>query len=173
MTGLVGFGEFSKSLTSPALRAVAQHWNEVRGTRPIPAWADLSSTALSPYFKLLWGFDYDAATQEFVGRLAGNHIKEWLGANFLGAKLHDLHPPRVVKEASQVLSAVVSIPAISRCSGRLFTIDGRGVPGECIALPMGNNGVTPNGVLGVSFYEFPGRSGAIELVHENIQLFRL
>lgn len=67
---------------SPALTVVAEHWNQVRADRIMPTSADLSSTALSPYFELLWGVLYDPQSDEFTGRLAGAHVAEWLGANF-------------------------------------------------------------------------------------------
>jgi hypothetical protein len=139
----------------------------------MPTWADLSSPVLSPHFNLLWGFKYDPLTEEFTGRLAGSRVKEWLGANFWGARLQDIHPPHVVNAAHHFLSKVVTAPAIGRCSGRLFSMGGHAVIGERIALPLAADGINGDGVLGASDYEYLPVSGAVELIHENMEWFRL
>ena len=87
MSATGNFQDFLETIASPALRAVAHHWHQVRGMRAMPGWADLSSSALSPHFKMLWGFHHDHQTGDFTGRLAGKHVMDWLGANFWGASL--------------------------------------------------------------------------------------
>jgi hypothetical protein len=139
----------------------------------MPTWSDLSSPALSPHFKLLWGFHYDPKSEDFTGRLAGAHIREWLGANFWGARLRDIYPPQIAKEAHQFLTNVVTMPAAGRCSGRLFTMGGRCVTGERIALPLAVDGTNGDGILGASDYEHVPVSGAVELIHENVEWFVL
>jgi hypothetical protein len=173
MTAASPFRQFANVLSSPALQAVAQHWHQVRGDRLMPTWTDLSSSVLSPYFQLLWGFHYDSGSGDFTGRLAGAHIREWLGANFWGARLRDIHPPQVADDAHRFLTGVVTIPAAGRCSGRLFTMGGRPITGERIALPLAADGRNGDGILGVSDYEHLPVSGAVELIHENVEWFAL
>ena len=173
MTAEPPFQKFAAALTSPALKAVAEHWHRARGDRLMPTWTDLSSSALAPHFKLLWGFHYDPHSGDFTGRLAGANIREWLGANFWGAKLKDLHAPQVVEDAHRFLSKVVTGPAAGRCSGRLFLMGGRAISGERIALPLAADGKNGDGILGASDYELLPVSGAVELIHENVELFAL
>ncbi len=90
MAGLGGFEEFEQKLSSKALRAIAGHWDNARAGRLMPSWGDLNRDVLERHFALLWGFHFEPSSQEFVGRLAGTHVKEWLGANFWGARLREI-----------------------------------------------------------------------------------
>src|ERR1700733_1912825 len=130
------FQRLLDAVSSPTLRAIAQHWHDARGQKPMPTWTDLSSSVLSPHFKWLWGFQHDPRSDDFTGRLAGANIRDWLGANFWGASLKDIHPPNVFKESHQLLSGIISRPAAARMNGRLFISAGETVTGERIALPL-------------------------------------
>jgi hypothetical protein len=167
------FESLIHATSSPVLREIALHWNAVRGQKTMPTWADLSSTVLAPHFKWLWGFHYDPGTGDFTGRLAGTNIKDWLGANFLGASLREIHPPKVFKESHQMLSHVVTTPAAGRFHGRLFTIGGKTIEGERICLPLAADGNVAGGVLGASYYDCPPLAGPLELIHENVQWFAI
>jgi len=168
-----GLEQLFAALASPALRAIAEHWNQVRGDRQMPTWADLSSSALLPHFKLLWGFHHNPAANEYTGLIAGGHVSEWLGANFWGARLQDIHPPHVVTEARRFFDHILTAPAAGRCSGRLFTMGGTPVTGERIALPLAPDGTHPGGILGATDYAYVPVSGAVELIHENVEWFAI
>ena len=168
-----GFKSLVDAISSPMLREIAQHWNEARGLKPMPTWADLSPSVLAPHFKWLWGFHYDPATGDFTGRLAGTNIRDWLGANFLGASLKEIHPPKVFQESHQMLSHIVTTPAASRFHGRLFKIGDKTIEGERICLPLAADGTVAGGVLGASYYECPVLSGPLELIHENVEWFAI
>lgn len=137
----------------------------------MPKWGDFSSPVLSSHFKLLWGFHYDRSNGEFFGRLAGDHIREWLGANFWGARLEDIHPPQVAKAANAFLAKVVTVPAAGLCKGRLFNIGSNAVKGERIALPVATDRTNGDGVLGASDYEHVPFSAGAELILENLEWF--
>jgi hypothetical protein len=166
MDGIQGF---ISSIKSPSLRAVAEHWHQARGGRLMPKWTELSSSVLAPHFKLLWGFQYDPKTKEFTGGLTGEHVKQWVGSGFAGARLQDLHPPAIVKEAQQLLTKIVTTPLVLRSSGRLFTVGNYTVTGERIALPLAAIGNRADGILGASDYDSPVLSGPIELIYENLE----
>jgi hypothetical protein len=165
------FDSLLHATSSPALREIVLHWNAARGNERMPTWANLSSAVLAPHFKWLWGFHHDTATGDFTGRLAGANIKDWLGANFLGASLKQMHPPKVYKESHQMLSQVVMRPAAGRFNGRLFTVGDKAIEGERICLPLAPDGNVGGGVLGASYYECPVLPGPIGLIHENVQWF--
>ncbi|HET7085245.1 MAG TPA: hypothetical protein VFI23_10775 [Rhizomicrobium sp.] len=160
-------------IESPGLRAVAEHWREARGGKLMPRWADLSSAILAPYFKLLWGYQYDPKTEEFTGGLTGEHVKDWLGTKFSGVRLLDIHPPPVFREAQSLMTKCISTPSASRSRGRLFMVGDHTVSGERIALPLAANGVTADGILGASDYQSPVLSGPITLIHENVEWYPL
>lgn len=165
--------EFINAITSPALSAVARLWDEARGEKLMPTWNDLPSSALTPYFPLLWGFQYDQQADEFTGRLAGAHVTEWLGANFWGGRLQDIHSPRVEKEARQFFYKIINGPAAGRCSGRLFVMGDHTANGERIALPLSIDGVHADGILGATDYEHVPVTGPVELILENLEWFAL
>jgi len=168
-----GIHSFIGKIKSPALRAVAEHWHQARGGRLMPKWTELSSSVLAPHFKLLWGFQYDPKTQQFTGGLTGEHVKEWVGSGFAGARLQDLQPPAIVKEAQQLLSKIVTTPSVLRSSGRLFTVGNYTVTGERIAFPLSAMGTVGDGILGASDYDSPVLSGPIELIYENLEWYSL
>jgi hypothetical protein len=163
-----GFENFIAGIESKALRAIAGHWNDVRGRKPMPGWNDISSSALAPYFKILWAFTFNRQSGEFVGRIAGRQIKDWFGTGFSGHKLSDIHPPHMVTETHALLTKVVTLPAAGRTSGRLATVGGHTITGERIALPLATDGTNADGILGASDYTAPPGPAPFELIHENI-----
>jgi hypothetical protein len=168
-----GIQSFIDRIQSPALRAVAEHWREARGARLMPNWSHLSSSVLAPHFKLLWGFRYNPRSKEFTAGLTGEHIREWVGEKFDGARLLDIHPPAIFREAHHHLTQIVTAPSACRSSGRLFTVGNHTVSGERIALPLAADGVTGDGIFGASDYQSPHVSGPIELIHENLEWYAL
>ena len=167
------FETFISHVESPALRTVAQCWHEARGAKRMPSWADLPSCALLPYSKLLWGFAYDPKTGEFTGRLAGNRLSKWVGENFYGGRLEDLHARANYGESQQLLTKTVTTPLAGRSSGRLFSAGGFVVTGERIVLPLAEDGDTGNGILGASDYAPPPLLGPVEMVHENVEWYSI
>ena len=122
---------------------------------------------------MIWGFQYNQASDDFTGMLAGKNVRDWLGANFWGASMKDLHAPDVFRDAHSFLSKVVTVPATGRCHGRLFTTGEHAVRGERIALPLALDGINGDAVLGASDYESPVQVGPVVLIHENIELFAI
>src|SRR3954469_13764147 len=123
MTDLPEFHQLTARITSPALRAIAQHWDEARGVKRMPRWDDLSSSSLAPHFAKLWGFKYDTDKGDFIGLLAGKQVRDWLGANFWGASLKDIHHSHgAFKDAFTFLFTTIATPSAGRCQGRLFTM---------------------------------------------------
>jgi hypothetical protein len=171
---LENFDTLPNRITSPALRAIAELWNTARGIRRMPSWSALPSAELSPHFKLLWGFQYDAELGEFTGRLAGENIREWINTNLYGANLKQLHPRASYAEAHQLLTRVVSTPLALRTSGCLFLSGGVVTTGERITLPIAVDGINGDGVLGASHYVGPAVKRPVEMViHENIEWFSI
>jgi hypothetical protein len=117
----------------------------------MPTWRDLSTAALAPNFAKLWGFQFDAKTGDFVGRLAGKNVREQLGANFWGGSLKGIRSGDALRDSHLFLFRVVSIPAAGRCNGRLVRGDLE-VRGERIALPLAFDGSCSDADLGASHH---------------------
>jgi hypothetical protein len=170
---LGNFGSFLSHIQSPALRAVAGHWNEARGKKRMPSWTDISSPTLEPYFKMLWGFQYDAEAKEFRGWLAGNKLRKWVDGGFYGGTYKDAALLTNYDEAKRHLTRLITTPLAARSSGRLFTVGDITVTGERIALPLAADGRTGGGVLGASDYVAPPLLGPVELVHDNLEWYTI
>ena len=168
---LSGFSEFKSRIASPALLAIADHWQQVRRERPMPGWSDLSPAAIAAHLKRLWVFKYDRATGEFIARLAGNRVMMRYGKSFRGTPLRDLHPAVIFEQAQAHMTRIVTEPAFVRCSGKLFRIGDQSVEGERIALPLASDGYLADGVLGASEFKHTPVPGAIELIYDRMEWF--
>jgi hypothetical protein len=160
-------------IQSPALRAVAQHWHEARANKMMPSWTDLSTSALSPYERFLWGFAYDREAGVFTGQLAGGRYSKWVDAKYYGGKLKDFHPRASYEEAQQLLTRIVTTPLAGRSSGRLFTVGDLAVTGERIILPMATDGRIADAILGASDYVPPPLLGPFVMAHENCEWYTI
>ena len=64
------------------------------------------------------------------------------------------------------LTRIVTEPAIYRSAGTLYHQAGLDIQGERIGLPLADDGINCDGVLGVSDYQDPNLSGPFELITE-------
>jgi hypothetical protein len=165
--------EFQSRIESPALQAVADHWQQARANKAMPSWSDLSPSAIAPHLKRLWAFKYDRATGEFTARLAGSRVMMGFGDSFRGTPLKQLHPPHVFELAQAHMARVVLEPAIYRCSGKIFKVGEHFIEGERIMFPLASDGLNSDGVLGATDFVYPGVSGPVELLCEKLEWFSL
>ncbi|MGH6827626.1 MAG: PAS domain-containing protein [Rhizomicrobium sp.] len=145
------FPDFCQTIASPALKAVALHWHEARGARKMPAWQDIKPKAIAPYLPIVWCYRFDAATGEFIGRLAGDRIARAYGKSFRGLPLVQAHAsPERFAVAYALFQRVISEPAIFRGRGRIFQQQDRFQSGERIVLPLAGDGKAGDGVFGAT-----------------------
>lgn len=158
------FSEFCQSIGSPALRAVALHWNEARGPKKMPSWQDLRPKAIAPYLPMVWSYKFDPVSGDFVGRLAGNRIAQAYGKSFRGLKLSQAHPSADRYASTHALFLrVISEPAIFRGSGRIFQLKGKFETGERIMLPLSGNGLVGDGIFGAT------ETGQMLVIHQPVE----
>jgi hypothetical protein len=158
------FVGFCQSIASPALRAVAHHWDKVRGAKKMPSWEDIQPKAIAPYLPIVWAYKFDWAANEFVGRLAGDRIERAYGKSFHGLTLAQIHTsPNRYQQGRALLLRVISEPAIFRGHGRILQDQDEFHSGERLMLPLSTNGVSGDGVFGAT------ESGPLPLAHGPIQ----
>jgi len=145
---------FLNSIVSPALRAVAAHWDAARGDRMMPSWQQLRPSHIAAQLPIVWVYKYDRQRQEFVGRLAGDRITRNCGKNFRGIRLEELHSPELLPRMYALMSRVVQEPAFYSSSGKLFRQRERTGVGERIILPLAGDGIHGDGLIGASDYEY-------------------
>jgi hypothetical protein len=122
---------------------------------------------------MLWGYNYDSKTGDFTGSLLGRKLEKWVGEDFCHSPLSDLHSIVNFKESNAYLTKIVTAPLAGRSSGRLFTVDDLAVTGERIALPLAEDGKTGDAVFGASDFVAPPLLKPAELVHENVEWYKI
>jgi hypothetical protein len=149
------FDSFRNNLVSPALRAIADHWDEARGLAAMPSWEQLRPARMAPYLSLLWAYKYDAEKDEFTGRLAGNAILCALQKGFRGARLTDVWAPDAITRVHRKMLHMIRAPEGYRKTGSLFRHGDHFITGERMALPLASDGVHGDGMLGASDFQHP------------------
>jgi hypothetical protein len=161
------FEDFRNCLVSPALRAIADHWDDARGSAPMPSWEQLRPSRIAPHLSILWAYKYDAAKDAFTGRLAGSAISWGVDKSFRDLALGEIWTSDLTPQIHQKMLRAISEPAICLKRGNLFRHAERLIEGERIALPLAGDGVRGDGLLGASAYQHPFRSlemGNVELL---------
>ena len=147
------YADFERAITSPALKDVAIHWNAARQVRRMPRWTDIIPSRIAAHLSLVWSFKYDAAKDAFTGRLVGERIARHIGKEFRGLSLTEAYPAEALPWVRVLFSRVVREPALYAHTGSLFRQMGREHPGERILLPLSEDGVAADGVLGATILE--------------------
>lgn len=165
------FDDYLDLIRSERLRAIAKHWDLARAPGRMPSFRGLRPSGIAPQLPIIWVYSYDRATQEFTGRLAGDRITHAFGKNFRGAKLKDLHPPELLDIIQDHMQRLVEGPMLYHSCGRLFRRGAREGVGERIMMPLADDGIHGDGLLGASDYDFPAPDvlrAPVELIGENI-----
>jgi hypothetical protein len=159
-------GEFIGSTQSAALQAILRHWHAARGASRLPSFEQLRLTELSAQINRMWVYRYDRRTGRFTGRLAGDQVARAFGKDFQGLPLEEAHSAEAYLWVHRTLTRVVTEPAVYRSAGTLYRQAGQDIPGERIALPLADDGINSDGVLGISDYRDPHLQGPFELINE-------
>lgn len=166
----MSFNAFLATVDSEALKSVARHWDAVREGRRMPGWTDIQPSAIRAQLPIVWAWRFEARSNEFIGRLAGDRIQRVFGANFRGARMHDVFPADQYARIFERHKRVMAEPAFFRGHGLVFRHLDRFDMGERIILPLGEDGESGDGILGATdFVSYRGmptdevlRTGEIE-----------
>jgi hypothetical protein len=139
-------------LTEPPIIEVARFWDQARRGRRFPAWRDIDPVPLARHLPILWAWRWDKEQQTFIGRLAGEAILDAMGQGFRGSRLQDYLAGRNADVFMQRYRRVLNEPAIMANRGFVFSLIGGTGTGERIALPLADDGETPDGLIGATIY---------------------
>jgi len=148
----MSFQAFLDSIVSPDLRAVAEHWRTAKGSKAMPGWADIDPTAIGRALRYVWSWKYDAVSDTFTGRLAGEEIDRAFGKSLRGMAMTDFFTPEAYRKVFPRHRRVVTEPAFMHGSGMVFVHVDRGVIGERIILPLAEDGLHGDGIIGATVY---------------------
>ncbi len=168
--------DLETKIQSPALKVVFSHWLQARGDRPMPAWRHIDAAAIGKYLPMVWAWRFDTAQGTFIGRLAGEEITAVLGKEVRGRPLEQCFPADAAQVVFDRYKTVMTGPCIMHSTGHVYVKTGRHGIGERIVLPLADDGITGDGVLGATEYRLnigdAKRVGAaIDHNHEDIEYY--
>jgi hypothetical protein len=150
----LSFEDFEQSIESDALKRVARHWRDVRGARAMPGWNHVRPSEIAAHLSIIWSYTYDRETDTFTGRLAGQNIEQMFGKSFKGTPMVELYPKKDYQRLFDRAKRVVSGPEFYRGTGMVFRHLDHSGDGERIMLPLANDGIHGDGLLGATVYRF-------------------
>ena len=140
------------AIRSPALKSVARHWAEVRGSRRMPGWSDIRPSRVVRQLPIVWAYTYDRETDTFTARLAGDRIETIFGKAFRQTPLADIFPKSGFQDVFDRAKRVVSEPAVCRSEGLVLPQVNKFGYGERVMLPLASDGICADGILGCTEY---------------------
>lgn len=158
----MSFDAFLGRIGSTALRDIAAHWRAVRGTRRMPAWKDIDAVALAPHLSKIWAWKYDAASDSFTGRLAGEGITAIFGKSLRGVPMREFFAAPTYDLIFERHKRVVAGPCFMHGRGPVFLHVGRCGMGERIILPLSEDGARADGIIGGTVYQLTSREASAE-----------
>ena len=144
--------DLDAAIRSPALRTVFTQWQQARGTRLMPAWRDIDPIAIGRHLSKVWAWRYEAATGIFTGRLAGEEIIATIGTEIRGRTFAECFPAEPASRVEPMYRRVVEGPNLVRAAGHVYILTGGSGIGERLVLPLAEDGVKADGILGVTDY---------------------
>lgn len=138
------------AIRNPRLRLLLEHYLEVRGGKRMPSRRDIDATRLGPVLPIIWMNQYEPAAGSFRYRLAGEEVNEIFGGSVAGRLLSDfVVGDRYIATQRNFLKvigdevALLAYGPVYRCADRIAL-------GERLALPLSNDGVTADGIIGAT-----------------------
>jgi hypothetical protein len=159
----MSFSDFYNAIASPDLKTVARHWEEARGACSMPRWIDINPRAIKGQLHIIWSYAYDSETGSFIGRLAGEEIKNILGSNFRDVPMSELYPAGDFVNLFARSKRVISEPAFFHGVGLVFRHLGRTQVGERIIMPLAPTEALGGGIFGATDYPRKLENGRVEV----------
>ena len=148
----MSYDHFIASIEDEALAAVAIHWNSARKALRMPAWRAIDPSAMKHHLPKVWAWRFDTRSGTFIGRLAGEEIIAVLGANIHGKRLDECFSAVASGLVLERYKAVMDGPNLMHSYGKVFLHAGGQGTGERIVLPLADDGIQGDGVIGATVY---------------------
>ncbi len=163
---------FNLPIVDPTLKALYRHWLQVRGDRPMPARRAIDPMAIPEVLPNLFLYTYDPEKNRFYCRLAGEQINLMVGTVCSKRFLDQIFQPQVFKVVHQRYHAIVTRPTILHMHGVVRMANDLKVPGERLVLPLADDGVTGDALVGAAVYHLslPGAPTAAWVGEEFVSI---
>ena len=145
--------ELLAAVNSPRLREFISVWAGLRRDRRMPAWSDVRPAQFKGVLSIIWAWTYDAAAEDFVGRIAGEQINAVFGMNIRGQTMSKVYSGHDYVHMLARHRRVMSEPALFGGTGLVFRHLDRFDVGERVILPLGNDGANGDTILGATDFK--------------------
>ena len=141
---------------------------ERRAARPLDAGlARLDPAALRHHLSIIWAWRYDPERATLVGRLAGQTIVDAVGLQIRGRAIEECFPLESAPVIRERFARVMAGPRLMRSAGRVYVTSRRHGSGERISLPLADDGVSCDGIIGATVYTFDRPVGQDEKIEND------
>ena len=132
------------------LRQLIAYWFDKRGARTLPALGDIDPTEIPLLLGQIWLCDCPADSGRFRYRLAGEKINAFWGYSIAGKHLDEIVPPDRLASATEKFRMACELPAILHDRVCLSLTEEITQTGEHLILPLSDDGVRVNLLLGAA-----------------------
>lgn len=144
----IGTCEPVAQIRTEALRQLLVYWYDKRGGRTFPALSDIDPTDIPTVLGQIWLCDRLADSGRFRYRLAGEKINAFWGQSIAGKHLDEVVPPARLASATKKLRMACELPSIIHETICLSLAEEIARNGERVILPLSDDGVRVNVLLG-------------------------
>lgn len=146
-------GHESLKTQDPRLTALLTYWRGIRGDDVIPRKQHFDPVAIPELLPYIYLWSYDERSDEFLFRLAGEHILVMFGREPKpGMAMADCMPAGFVDTIRRRYLRIVKERVIMYDRGTVRTSEGNEVPSERIILPLSDDGTTVTHLVGATIY---------------------
>ena len=144
----------------------------------MPAWRDIDPVELGRNLRYVWAWKYDRASDHFTGRLAGEEIDRAFGKSLRGADMATFFPPEGAALVIPRHRRVALEPAFMHGEGMVFAHVGRTLIGERIIMPLAEDGISGDGIIGGTIHRpapepTADRPLGLDFAPERVEFFAL
>lgn len=140
-------------IADPRIALMWRHWLAARGGKAMPSRRSIDPTAILGALPIVYMYDYLPESGRFFCRLAGEEIQAGSGVRGVKKHLDELFPPEIGAIIQRRYRRVVDTPCLVYANGLMRTIVGVVMPIERLVLPLSDDGVTANGLIGATVYD--------------------
>jgi hypothetical protein len=133
-----------------SLHRLIAYWFDKRGERALPALRDVDPTEIPLLLGQIWLCDRQADSGRFRYRLAGEKINAFWGYSIAGKHLEEIVPSDRLASATEKFRMACELPAILHDHVCLSLTEEITQTGERLILPLSDDGVRVNVLLGAA-----------------------
>jgi hypothetical protein len=147
--GLMDVAEFRAQILDRRLLVLFDFWQQARGVRRMPDWADLKPEFFGAALPHSWVWQIDAAGEARL-RIIGESVMQMMELNLKGKTPYDLYGPEQAAQLTARLRRIMNEPSANFSAGEVYA-EGQMIGiGQRLGLPYLDRKAGRLGVIGGS-----------------------